>query len=184
MVDAVSDSEELFDAVRNPKSDPSSDPKVATYTTNRNSPQTLLANCEIPAIVQGVISPVHHANVDGVSICGGYLHAVRTIILEEIVTVTAPSATCVFKDPPVINWKFASSLIPIDMKTVVLSPRSNTQVLTGTGTSTPPILIRRQEIDSPRGYIGPKKSGTHIHSKLPLINFLPNLGSLRPFLVR
>ena len=36
LVYALSDSKELVDAVSDPKRDPNSDPKVATYTTNRN----------------------------------------------------------------------------------------------------------------------------------------------------
>ena len=36
-VDAISNSKEMVEAVSDPKSDPSSGPKVATYTTNGNS---------------------------------------------------------------------------------------------------------------------------------------------------
>ena len=43
-VDAISNYKELVDAANNPKSDPSSDPKVATHTTNRNFAQKLLKN--------------------------------------------------------------------------------------------------------------------------------------------
>ena len=163
LVDVVRDYEELVDAVRDPKSDALVDTctsggnkrDYATDTTNVNSPHKLLANREILAIIQCVIPPVHQATVDGGLTYRGYLHVVRTVLSEEIVTGAAPSAAHVFEDPPLVNWKVASTSIPIDMNTVGLSPRSTTQVLTGTGTSAPPIHIRIQEVGSPRGSIGP-----------------------------
>ena len=148
MVEPVSKSEELFDAVSDPKGDPSSDPKVATYTNNVNYPHKLLANSEIPAIIQVVIPPVHQATTDEVSTSGGDLHAVHTVLLKEIVTGAAPSAAHAFKDPPVVNCNFSSRLIPIDMKTSGVTPSANNQVLIGTGNSTPPIRIRLQYIKS------------------------------------
>ena len=83
------------------------------------------------------------------------LHAVRTVLLEEIVTGVAPSAACVSKETPVVNWKVASKPIPIDMNTFIVSPRENIRVLTVNGTSTPSIRVRSQEIGSTRGSIGP-----------------------------
>ena len=50
-VDAISDSEKLVDAGSDPKSDPSSNPKVATHTTNRNFTQKLLIKPTIPVVV-------------------------------------------------------------------------------------------------------------------------------------
>ena len=67
-------------------------PKVATYNTNRNSPHKLLANREIPAIIQGVIPLVHQTIAYGVLTCGTALHDLRTVLLEEILTGAAPSA--------------------------------------------------------------------------------------------
>ena len=58
-VDIINDSEELVDAGSDPKSDPSSDPKVATYTTNRKSPQNLLRSQLCPEIIQGAIGPIN-----------------------------------------------------------------------------------------------------------------------------
>ena len=56
-----------------------------------------------------------------------------------------------------VNWKFTSRPIPNDMNNVGVTTRSTTQVLIVTGTSAPPIRIRCQDIDSPRGSIGPQK---------------------------
>ena len=93
---------------------------------------------------------------DGVSTCGGALHAVCKVLSEDLVNGAVPSAACVFKYPQLVNWKVAIRTIPIDMNTVGVYTRATTQVLTGTGTSAPPIRIRRQEIGSPRGSIGPQ----------------------------
>ena len=109
MVDAVSNSKELVDSRSNPNSDPNvvshtSDGNYATDTTNRNYAHKLLANREIPAIIQCVIPPVHEATADAVSTCGGDFHALRIVLSEDIVTGTAPSAAPVFKDPPVVQY--------------------------------------------------------------------------------
>ena len=82
---AHSDSEELVDTVSDPKSDSlvythTSDVNSASDTTNGNSPHKLLANREIPAIIQGVIRPVHQATTDGFFTCRGDLNAVRTFL--------------------------------------------------------------------------------------------------------
>ena len=67
-VDAINDSEEHVDAIRNykelvgnvsnPKSDPSRNPKVATYNKNGN-PQKLLRSRFVPNIFQGPIGPIN-----------------------------------------------------------------------------------------------------------------------------
>ena len=162
LADAVRDSEELVDAVRNSKevvnpiNNLASNPMVATHTsdgnysnktTNRNSPHKFLEMRVFLSIIQGVISLLHQANADGILTCGGALDAVRTGLSEEIITGVVLSTARVFKDPPVVNWKVASRLIPIDMNIVGVSPRATTQVLTDTGTSgtsAPPICLRRQ----------------------------------------
>ena len=114
---------------------------------------------------------------------GGSLHAVCTVLLKEIFTGAAPRAARVLKDPTMVNWKVTRRLIPIDMKIVGVSPRSTTQVLTGTGTSAPPINIRSQDIGSPRGSIGPQKVRNAHPFKTFIHCFFPNMGNLIPFLV-
>ena len=180
LVYAVSNTEELFGAVSDPKSDPSSNPKLATYTTNGNSPQRLLANRKIPEIIQGVILPVHQVTADGVLTCGGALHVVRTVLSEEIVTVAAPRAANVFKDHTVVNWKVERRPIPINMNTIGLSPKATIQVMTGTGTSSPPICKRIQEIGSPRGSIGPQKVRNDHPFKTSINRFSPEHGHPTP----
>ena len=185
LVDPISNCKELVNAVIYPKSDPlvatqTSDGNSATDTINGNSPHKLLANREISTIIQGVIPMVHQVTVDGVSTCGGALLVVCTVLLEDIGTGAAPSATHVFKYPPVIKWRVEIRTFPIDMNTVGVSPRDSTKVLTGTGTSTPPISIRSQKIVSPRESIGPEKVRNAHPFKKSINQFSPEHGHLAP----
>ena len=92
----------------------------------------------------------------------------------------APSAAHVFEDPPVVDSKVTSRMIPIDMNTVRLSPRANTKVLSGTGTSAPQIHISIPEIVSPRGSIGPQKVRNTHPFKTSIIRFSPDHGHPTP----
>ena len=56
--DAIDDSEELVDAVSDPSSYPSSNPKVAIYTTKVNFTQKLLISRFVPKTIPAVIRPV------------------------------------------------------------------------------------------------------------------------------
>ena len=90
------------------------------------------------------IYPFQQATAYGVSAFGEALHAVRTVLSEEIVTSATPSAAHFFKNPLVLGWKFKSRLIPIDMNNFGVTPRCTTEVLIDTGTSAPPIHIGHQ----------------------------------------
>ena len=130
--------------------DPNSNPKVATYITNINPPHKLLKNREIPSIIQGVIPPVNQTTADGVTTSRGDLHAIRTVLHNKIATGATHSTAGVLRLPQVKNWKDTSGPIPVDKNTVVIPPRSTTQVLTGTVPSASPISIGSQKIEVPR----------------------------------
>ena len=110
----VNDSEYYDSEENNAESDPNSDKKLATYTTNGNFPHKLLTNREIPAIVQGVIPPFNQMNADGVMTSRGDLHTVSTVHRKEIIMGATHSTAVVIKDPLVINWKDTSGPIPVD----------------------------------------------------------------------
>ena len=55
LVDVISDSGKLVDAGGDPKSDPSSNPKVATHTTNGKFTQKLLISRFVPKIMPVII---------------------------------------------------------------------------------------------------------------------------------
>ena len=82
----VNDSEYYDSEENNAESDPNSDKKLATYTTNGNFPHKLLTNREIPAIVQGVIPLVKQTTADLFATSRRTLHVVRSVLHKEIVT--------------------------------------------------------------------------------------------------
>ena len=99
------------------ESDPKSDPKVATHTSDGNKRKVtdtdttkgnyrhkLLMNRLIPDIIPVVIPPINHMTVDGVSSSGGTFHAHRMIISKDIAMDATRSAAFVFKYPPLVNW--------------------------------------------------------------------------------
>ena len=79
-------------------------------------------NGEMPAIVQGVITPVNQTTMNGVATSRSDLHAVHAFLHKEIVTGATRSTAGALKDPPVINWKGASVTIPADKNTVEITP--------------------------------------------------------------
>ena len=128
-----------------------------TDTTKGNSPHKLLTNRDIPAIVQGVITPVNQTTVDGVATSGGDVHAVHAVFCKDIVMGATRSATGVLKYPPVVNWKDTGKTILVYRNTIGIPPRTTTQVWTGTGTSVPPISIGKQKAGGPRRSIIPQE---------------------------
>ena len=68
------------------------------------------------------------------------------------------------------------------MKNFGVYPRATTKVLTGTGTSTPPIYTRIQEIVSSRGSIGPQKVRNAHSFKISINKFSTEHGHPMPIL--
>ena len=71
--------------------DAESDPKVATYTTNGNSPHKWILNQLIPNIIPGAIRPIDQTITEDVAVIGETLEAHQTVISKEIVTDAARS---------------------------------------------------------------------------------------------
>ena len=67
-VDDMNNSEELIDAISDRKSDPSNNPRVATYTTNGNFPQKLLKIWFVSKIIQGAIGPINQLVLEDVPV--------------------------------------------------------------------------------------------------------------------
>ena len=59
-------------------------------------------------------------------------------------------AVGVLKDTTVVNWNYTGGKMPVDRNTVLIHPRTTTQVRTGAGPSVPPIRIGSQKIEVPR----------------------------------
>ena len=116
-----------------------------------------MTNREIPSIIQGIIPPVNKTNTEEVATIVYNLHAVHGVLHKEIVKSVMCSAAGVLKYPTLVNWKDASRRISIDRNTVIMSPRTTTQVRTGTGPYVSPIHIGIQKIEGMRRSIIPQE---------------------------
>ena len=81
------------------ESDPNSDPKVYTYTTNENYPQKLFINRLIPEIIWGSITPIHQTITEDDAGIRETFEACQTIILKEIGTDAARRGARIFRTP-------------------------------------------------------------------------------------
>ena len=87
MQSTINDSEE---------DDAESDPKVATYTNNGNSPQKLFINQLIPNIIPVAISLIDQPITEDVAVIRETLEARQTVLSKEIVTNVACSGARIF----------------------------------------------------------------------------------------
>ena len=96
-VDAISDPGKLVDAGSDSKSDPSSNPKVDTQTTNRKFTQKLLISRFVPKIIPvviGLINPLVTADVVGVQ---EILSPRQTVLQKASVADASRSCTRIFR---------------------------------------------------------------------------------------
>ena len=85
------------------------------------------------------------------------MHEVCAVLHKDIVTGAMHSAVGVLKNPPVVNWKDTGGTITVDRNTLVIPPKTTTQVRNGNGPSVPPIRIWSQNIKGPRCSIIPQE---------------------------
>ena len=91
-VDAISDSDKLVDAGSDSKSNPSSNPKVATHITSRNSKQKILINPTIPV----AIVPINSLVTAGVVGVQESLRPRQTVLPKANVTDAVRSSAHIF----------------------------------------------------------------------------------------
>ena len=72
-------------------------------TTKGNSPNKLLANREIPAIIPVLIPLVNQVTADGVATIGWNFHAVCVLLYKDIITGAMRGIAGVIKYPMVVN---------------------------------------------------------------------------------
>ena len=99
-VDAISDSKKLVVTRSDPKSDPISNPKLDTHTTNENFGQKSLISRFVPNIIPIVIRPINPpttANVMGIQ---RILSLDKTVFPKERFTGAARSCVQIFRGTP------------------------------------------------------------------------------------
>ena len=110
------------------ESDPNSDPQVATYTTNGNSPHKLILNRPITKIILGPIRPIDQTITEVVAVIGETLDVHQTIISKEIVTDAARSGAHIFRNPREVIRTGRDGTTPRDRNTTVAAARLTSPV--------------------------------------------------------
>ena len=159
-VDAISDSEEqvdtinypneLVDAVSNPKRDPSSDEKVATYTTNGNPPQKSLRSRFVPKIIQGAIRSIDHLVTEDAPGIQETLGARQAVLLKEVVTDAARSGARIFRTLRELSRTVRDGSTPRCVNTSVVTTRLTPINPIFNSTSNSPMMNGNQDIVNPR----------------------------------
>ena len=105
------------------ESNPSSDPQVSTYITNRKSLKNLFNNRFTPKIIPGEINPIEQLVTEDDPLIRETLNAHQTMILKEIVTDTVHSGTCIFQTPSELSRTGKDGSTTRDVNTAVATAR-------------------------------------------------------------
>ena len=140
----------MVDAVSDPKRDISSDQKVATYTTNGNSPQKLLRSRFVTKTIQGAILTIDQLIKKDVLGIRNTLGGHQTVLPKDIVRDVACSGTRIFRTPREVIRTSRDGSTPRDVNTAIATdiltpPRKNFN-----STSNSPTWNRNQDIASSR----------------------------------
>ena len=154
----MSNSEELVDAISDPKIDPSSDPKVATYTNNRKIPRKLLKNRFVPKIIQGAIRTIEQLVTEDVPGTQETLGVRQTVLPKEIVTDAARSGAHIFWTPREVSRTERDGSMQRDVNTAVATTRLTLQSPIFNSNSDSPTWTGTQDIVSPRRSIIPQEA--------------------------
>ena len=175
-VDAIINSEELVDTVSDSKSDPSSNPKVATYTTNGNFPQKK----SVPKIIQDAILPIDQLVTEGLPGIQETLRARQTMLLKEIVTDAVCSGARIFRNPREVSRTGRDRSTPQDVNTAVATSRLTLQIPNFISTSNSPTRTGTQDISIPRRSIITQKGRNSKPLDAPVNQFPAVYGHPRP----
>ena len=135
-VDAISGSDKLVDARSNPKSDPSSNPKVATYTINENIHKKLISQF-IPKIILVAIGPINQLVTDNMSVIQKILGLRQTVLRKVSVTDVARSDARILRTPRKISCTSRDGSTPQDVNFAEANSRLNTPTPNPTLTPSP-----------------------------------------------
>ena len=135
------------------ESNPNSDPKVATYTTNGNSPHTLFINRLIPEIIPDAIPPIDQIIKENASGIRETLEARQKILSKEIVMYAVRGGARIFLTRREEIRTGRDKTTPWDRKTAVVAARLTSPVQICHRTIDFPNWTENQDIINPRGPI-------------------------------
>ena len=104
-VDEISDSKKLVDVGSDPKSDPRSNPKVATYTNNRKFKRKSLIGRFFPKIIPVTISLIKEFVTDNVLGIQEILGLRQMVLLKVSVADLACSGACILRNLRKVSHK-------------------------------------------------------------------------------
>ena len=142
----INDSEELVDA----KSNPSSDPKVATYTTNGKFTQKLLFSWFVPKIIPATIRPVDQIVTEDLPGIREILGSRQMVLPKASVTDSSRSGACILRTPRKVSCTSRDRSTPQDVKSSVATARLNPPSPILNSNSISPARTGTQDIISPR----------------------------------
>ena len=144
-----------YDSEKDDKeSDPNSNPKVGTHTTNVKSPHKLFINWLTPEITPVAIPPIEQTIAEDYSGSGDTFQSCRTILLKDIVTYAARSGMHVLRNPKDASRHGTDGITQWNGKTAIGSTRLTSPVQICGSTTGSPSRTGIQDIINPRGTIG------------------------------
>ena len=165
------------------ESDPNSNPKVATYTTNGNSPQKLILNRLIPKIIPGAIHPMEQTITDNLVVIRETLDPRQTILSKETVTDAARSGACIFRTHRNVNRTDRGGTNTCDRNTAAAAARLISPVRICHSTTNSRIRNRNKYIINPMGPVSPQWIRNAEKLKTSIDVFLQKIEVLDPFSV-
>ena len=147
----INDSEE-----NDAESDPNSNPKVTTYTTNENSPQKLFINRLIPKIVPGAIRLIDQTITEDVTGIGETLDARQKVLSKDIVTDVACSGAHILWTSRGVSGTGRDGSTPRDVNTSMEAIRFTSPIHIFDSNSNSPTQSGTQDIFNPIVPAGPQ----------------------------
>ena len=152
----INDSEYYDSEEYDAESDPNRNPKVATYTTNRNSPHKSILNRLISNIIPGTILQIDQKITEDVAVIGETLDKRQTVLSKEIVVDAASSGACIFRTPREVSRTGRDGTTPRYGSTIVAAAMLTYPVQNFHSTTDSLSQNRKQDIINPIGPVSPQ----------------------------
>ena len=149
-IGTISNYEEMVDAVIYPKSNPSSNPKVATRTISRKFQQNLLRIQFVPNIIQGAFRPIDQIITEDLPGIEEIFGARQMVLPKDIDMDTARSGACIFYTLRELIWTGRYNSTSQFVNTAYATARLTPPIPSFNSTSVSPARTVTQDIVSSR----------------------------------
>ena len=162
------------------ESDPISNPKLDTYTTNLKTPQKLFNNWFIPKIILGAIRPIDQLSTEDVPWIWETLDAWQTMLSKDIFTDATRSGARIFRTPREVSWTDRDGSMPQDVNTTIAAARLNPPIQNFNSTYDSPTRTGTQEIFNTIEPAGPQWISNAEKLKSSINGFIDKNSGPRP----